>query len=94
VRAVTGAVSAAAVVIGLGLTPAAAATATWTVTPGGKFYTFSTLADYTVLTETTTGARFECGDFTVSGTLKSEAGWLIPSARSPQGRGRPAAREY
>lgn len=36
VRAVMGAAAAAAMVIGLAAAPVAAATATWTVTPGGS----------------------------------------------------------
>jgi hypothetical protein len=78
VRAVMGAAAAAAVVIGLGVMPVGASTATWTITPGGKFYTFGHLAT-PELTDATTGARFPCPTgFTISGTLKSGTGLANP----------------
>ncbi|HET7246318.1 MAG TPA: hypothetical protein VFJ07_15910 [Streptosporangiaceae bacterium] len=78
VRAVIGAAAAAAVVLGLGVMPVAAATATWTVTPGGKFYTLSHLATPD-LTDATTGARFPCPTgFVISGSLKTGTGLADP----------------
>jgi hypothetical protein len=78
VRAVMCAAAAAALVIGLGVTPVVAATATWTVTPGGKFYTLGHLAT-PGLTDVTTGARFPCPTgFVISGTLKSGTGLADP----------------
>ena len=79
-RAVMGAAAAAAMVIGLVVTPAAAATATWTVAPGGKFYSFTEPA-IPYLTDATTGARFPCpSGFRISGTLKSGTGLADPIA--------------
>ena len=88
VRAVMGTAAAAAMVIGLGVTPVAAATATWTVTPGGKFYTLGHLATPD-LTDATTGARFPCPTgFVISGTLKSGTGLADPIGTIATAKGR------
>ena len=88
VRAVLGAAVTAAVVIGLGLAPVAAATATWTITPGGKFYTF-TEPTTPVLTDATTGARFPCPTgFGISGTLNSGTGLTGPIGKVTTAKGR------
>ncbi|HEY3735741.1 MAG TPA: hypothetical protein VGL63_17695 [Streptosporangiaceae bacterium] len=87
VRAVTGAAAAAAMVTVLGVTSVAAATATWTITPGGKFYTFAHLAT-PELTDATTGARFPCPTgFAISGTLESGAGLANPIGTIATARG-------
>lgn len=82
VRGLLGVAAAAAMVIGQGLAPAAAATAitatTWTVTPGGSFYTKYEFA-VPELTDATTGARFGCPTgFIIHGTLKSGTGLADP----------------
>ena len=85
VHALIGTAAAAATVIGVGLAPAAAAAAqrpatpaTWTVTPGGNFYTRYVFAT-PELTDTTTGARFGCpSGFSIHGTLKSGSGLANP----------------
>lgn len=80
-RTALGAVAAAVVMLGSGVAPVAAATSTanWTITPGGKFYTY-VLYQTPYLTDTTTGARFPCslGVFAISGTLKSGIGLTNP----------------
>ena len=86
VRAVLGAAVAAAIVIGPGV--ATAATATWTITPGGKFYTFVSFAT-PELTDATTGARFPCPTgFGISGTLKSGTGLTDPIGTVTTAKGR------
>lgn len=96
-RAVMGTAAAAALVIGLGVAPVAAATATWTVTPGGKFYTFGNFTNSadshlnpanTYLRDTTTGAAFACVDaFIISGQLKSGSGLTNPIGTVKTARG-------
>jgi len=88
VRAVMGAAAAAAMVIGLSVAPVAAATATWTITPGGKFYTFTNPAT-PYLTDVSTGARFPCPtDFGISGTLNSGTGLADPIGTITTAKGR------
>ncbi len=70
----TALVSAAAVLtVAVGATPVAAATATWTVTPGGSFYTSSPQGTGR-LTDTTTGTLIRCPDVFISGKFKTGAG--------------------
>jgi hypothetical protein len=60
---------ATAVVVGLGT--AAAASATWTVSPGGAF---SGHADATVLADSTTGPEIECASSSLGGMLQAGTG--------------------
>jgi hypothetical protein len=77
----TALVSAAAVLaVAVGATPVVAATATWTVTPGGSFYTSSPQGT-SRLTDTTTGTLIRCPDVFISGTFKTGAGVANPVGR-------------
>src|ERR1700722_20521031 len=70
----------AAGVVMLGLSPAGAtSSATWTVTPGGAFYTSHQETNFSFLTDTTTGARFQCSDGPfLSGKFQSGNGLANP----------------
>jgi hypothetical protein len=71
------AVTASALYVGLGAAPVVAATATWTVTPGGAFTTPSA-AIHSHLTDATTGAAFLCQGLAIDGTFKSGSGLTNP----------------
>ncbi len=75
---VTGA--AIALPVGLGAAPVMAVTATWTVMPGGQFYTASSPSNQ-YFTDATTGTRIRCSDLTISGTFKSGSGLPNPVGR-------------
>ena len=66
-----------ALAVGLGGTPVAAATVTWTVTPGGTFET-PAAAHFSYLTDTATGTVFSCNGLSVAGTFKSGSGVTNP----------------
>jgi hypothetical protein len=68
---------AAALAIGLGAATVAAATATWTVTPGAAF-TNPGIAIHSHLTDATTGTTFLCQGVGIVGTLKSGSGLTNP----------------
>jgi hypothetical protein len=72
----------------LGLSPAVASTsATWTVEPGGGFYTFTNSND-SFLRDTTTGAAFPCvSAFDISGEFKSGSGLSNPIGTVKTARG-------
>lgn len=70
--------TALALSVGLGATPVVAATATWTVTPGGNFYT-NQPGQSVYLTDVSTGTLFRCDSgFSVSGQFKSGSGLTNP----------------
>lgn len=82
----------------LGLSPAVASTsATWTVTPGGGFYTFANFTNpadsylnpaNTYLRDTTTGAAFPCvSALDISGVFKSGSGLTNPIGTVKTARG-------
>lgn len=59
--------------LGLAATPVGAATATWTVTPGGNFYS-NEEGQNTYLADTSTGIIFRCDSFGIDGQFKSGSG--------------------
>jgi hypothetical protein len=70
-------VAASALMIGSSTMPVAAATSTWTVTPGGSFQTYQP-GHSSNLTDTTTGIKFPCTGVYASGTFKSGSGLTNP----------------
>lgn len=66
-----------ALAVALGAAPLAAATATWTVTPGGTF-TNPGEAIHSHLTDAATGTSFLCQGLAISGTFKSGSGLTDP----------------
>jgi len=69
--------AASALTVGLGAVPVVAATATWTVTPGGAFTTLSP-AIHSHLTDTTTGTALLCQGLAIDGAFKSGSGLTNP----------------
>src|SRR5690348_12196337 len=58
--------------------PVAAATATWTVTPGGSFASFSGSGHNQRFIDPSTGAKILCPDLQISGRFKSGTGLANP----------------
>jgi len=73
--------AASALTVGLGAASAVAATATWTVTPGGKFISTDNSGRNQRLTDTSTGTEILCRDLQISGTFKSGTGLTNPVGR-------------
>ena len=74
-------ITAGAVAAGLAAGPAAAATTTWTVIPGGAFT--NPIARQTRLADLSTHKGFACQPVKMTGTFRSGSGLADPSARSP-----------
>jgi hypothetical protein len=81
VRGALAAVSAVALITGLAAAPVAAATATWTVTPGGRFFSPSSGYTRQDFTDSSTGTVIGCNDLTMGGTFKSGSGVTNPIAK-------------
>jgi hypothetical protein len=71
------AVAVSALAISLGAIPAAGASATWTVTPGGKFVDLAE-TDGSTFKDVTTGTVFRCTQTIAGGKFKSGSGLTNP----------------